>query len=115
MPNDSMQVQINKSIHQRLAALEQDSHKPFDFTALVDRIEALETATSVALATPAALHRAREAQYQYAKLAWEKIKENLVGRHVAPLLNGNTLLAESEREIDEEQIEVIRMHMGGNR
>lgn len=97
------------TVEDRLAELERKSHEPFDFTALLGRVETLETATSVAFATPAELHRAHEAQYQYAKLAWEKIKDNLRDRSILDFED----IPELMREVDEEQIEVIRMHMGG--
>lgn len=98
-----------RDLEARLADLERKAHEPFDFTALLGRIETLETATSVHLNMPAAIHRASEAQYQYAKLAWEKIKDNLRDRSLYRGVIGDAL----EGEIDEEQIEVIRMHMGG--
>lgn len=53
---------------------------------------------------------ATRAQYAAAALTWEKIKDNLRDHSLYDLDNVDTELA---REIDQEQIEVIRAHMGG--
>lgn len=91
---------MTDNIERRIQALEKVAHKPFDFTALIARIEALEAATLGP--------KPSQPIHSQAMLAWEKIKDNLRLHYVY----SDALTAEHKRAIDEEQIQVIRMHMG---
>lgn len=49
--------------------------------------------------------------YQDAKLAWEKIKDNLIEINLLDKYRWDNLDPYDQRDVDEEQIQAIRSHM----